>query len=96
MKNIVKRILPKYVVSLIRNLILVKRLYPAYLYDLKRFYRYSGTDGHGDETKLIEKIITKIELLLRIKIKNRILNKRLFFSKKKFLQFLKHSFIRSI
>lgn len=63
MKNIVKRILPEYVVSLIRNLILVKRLYPAYLYDLKRFYRYSGTDGHGDETKLIEKIITKYHII---------------------------------
>jgi len=63
MKNIIKKILPKYFVSLIRSLILIKRLYPAYLYDFKRFYRYSGTDGHGDQIKLIKKIITKYHIL---------------------------------
>lgn len=63
MKNLIKRIIPDSLASIIRSFLLFKKLYPAYLYDLKRFHKYSGTDGNNSEVKLIEKIITKYHII---------------------------------
>src|SRR5690606_10859956 len=63
MKKIIKKVIPKTIASLIRNFILFSKLVPAYLYDLKRFYIHSGTDGEATEIKLIEKIITKYHII---------------------------------
>jgi len=58
LKTIVKKILPDIIINKVKLYVARVKLYPAYNYDLKRYWRYSGTTRRKDtQSKLLGAII---------------------------------------
>jgi len=63
LSQLIKRILPEKLVSIIRRLTLKLYMLHAYYYDLKRYFVYSSSKGFYSEDQLIGKIILEYHVI---------------------------------
>jgi hypothetical protein len=63
MKQKIKAVLPKSVISVLKGIKVVKELMPVYIGDLKKYYLYSDIKGSDTAIKLISKIIREYHVV---------------------------------